>query len=54
MLKKLIAIFFILPCFLFSEDRIESIKNKEKIDNIIYFKGEKLPFSGKFIDTHLE
>lgn len=54
MLKKLIAIFFILPCFLFSNDRIESIKNKISIDSIVYFKGEKLPFSGKFVDTHLK
>lgn len=54
MLKKIGIIFFIISHFLFSDIRVEDVKDRKVIDNIAYFKDEKIPFSGKFIGENFE
>ncbi|NME36201.1 MULTISPECIES: toxin-antitoxin system YwqK family antitoxin [Fusobacterium] len=54
-MKNLILFIFLTFCNIcFSVDRIENIKYKKIINNIVYFKNEASPFSGKFIGKNIE
>lgn len=48
-MKLFIALFLLISNILFSQERVENIKNRKLIENIAYFQNEKTPFSGKFI-----